>query len=284
MKIKSLFVFIGFCIVFIPGLALADATVTLGDVSGEAGTNVLVSVTLSSNPQNVSSMNFTINFDSARLEYVSAAGTAILTSAPPNGAEKQFEVNSPQNGQIKAVIYGINQNIIPDGVIGNITFKIRDNAATGDIALDLTDLVTCTEDADLVASTAVDAAVTCSSGGSSSGDSDGGSSGCFIATAAFGSKMDIHVSILSEFRDQCLLNNRAGRCFVDLYYKFSPPLADFLREHSMLKVSIRYALIPVTGLVYLVLYREASVQWLPLVLILFGTAYFVRRYSLRRNN
>lgn len=286
MKIKSLYVFIGFLIVFMPGLALADATVALGDVSGDAGENVLVSLTLSSTPQNVSSMNFTIYFDSAVLEYISAAGTAMLTDAFPGGAEKQFEVNSPQNGEVKALIHGMNQNIIGDGVIGNITFMIRNNAPAGDIALDLTDLVACAGDADPVVSTAVDAAVTCSSGGSGGGgasDFDGGSSGCFIATAAFGSKMDRHVSILSEFRDQCLLNNSAGRSFVDLYYRFSPPLAEFLRAHPILRASVRHALIPVTGMAYMALRVEDFVLWMPLALMLIFAAYFARRYSLGRN-
>ncbi|MDY6881529.1 MAG: CFI-box-CTERM domain-containing protein [Thermodesulfobacteriota bacterium] len=282
MKSKLLCVWVGLMIALVPTSALADATLSLGDVSGEAGTQVTVSVTLSSNPQNVSSMNFIVEFDPALLEYLSAQGTALVTDVPPGGAEKQFEVFSPQDGEVRVVIYGMNQNIIPDGVVANIRFRIMDNAPAGDISLDLGDLVTCTGGAVLVLSTSVDACVTCSGGGSSSVVSDGGGNGCFIATAAFGSKMERHVSILSDFRDQCLLNHKIGRRFVELYYRFSPPVADSLRAHPILKAATRYALIPVTGAAYLVVQGQGHLLWIPLALFLGLIAFFVRRYSLKR--
>jgi hypothetical protein len=40
---------------------------------------------------------------------------------------------------------------------------------------------------------------------------------------------------------------------VEVYYKFSPSVADYLRQHSTAGTAVRYALIPVTGVVYLVL-------------------------------
>jgi hypothetical protein len=72
----------------------------------------------------------------------------------------------------------------------------------------------------------------------------GGKSGCFIATAAFGSYLDPHVMVLRHFRDEVLLKSRAGTAFVHCYYRYSPPVADFIAKHTVLRVLTRWALTP----------------------------------------
>jgi len=71
---------------------------------------------------------------------------------------------------------------------------------------------------------------------------------CFIATAAYGTPMAEEVQILRKFRDGYLLNNQFGRAFVDLYYKVSPPIAEFITEHSTLKPIVRVGLMPAVAM------------------------------------
>ncbi|MBW1838178.1 MAG: hypothetical protein JRI99_14835 [Deltaproteobacteria bacterium] len=81
----------------------------------------------------------------------------------------------------------------------------------------------------------------------------GGGGGCFIATAAFGSKFEKHVPILRQFTEVYLLPNRAGRAFVDSYYKYSPPMANFIANHDTIRKTVRWCLLPIVGLSWMLL-------------------------------
>jgi hypothetical protein len=69
-------------------------------------------------------------------------------------------------------------------------------------------------------------------------------SGCFIATAAYGSDMAYEVRVLREFRGW-LMTHSPGRAFVAFYYRNSPPVADFIRERDGARAAVRAMLVPV---------------------------------------
>ena len=76
---------------------------------------------------------------------------------------------------------------------------------------------------------------------------NGGSGGCFIATAAYGSYWEPHVMTLRQFRDKYLLTNKLGTKFVEAYYMYSPPMADYIAEHDKLRSVAKIGLAPLVG-------------------------------------
>ncbi|MBW2562649.1 MAG: fibronectin type III domain-containing protein [Deltaproteobacteria bacterium] len=126
------------------------------------------------------------------------------------------------------------------------------------------------------------------SSSSGSGDDGAGGGGCFIATAAFGSERERHVQILNEFRDRHLLSNSIGKKIVDLSYRNSGPIADYLREHPGPRKVVRYALIPLTILAYMTLFDQTLLLLLTITFLLIAGMYiarciFIRLESLDRN-
>lgn len=73
----------------------------------------------------------------------------------------------------------------------------------------------------------------------------GGGRSCFIATATFGTPMAEEVQSLRYFRDRHLLTNRPGLFAVDMYEKYSPPVARAIEKSKFLKGMVRYHLRPV---------------------------------------
>jgi subtilisin family serine protease len=82
---------------------------------------------------------------------------------------------------------------------------------------------------------------------------DGGGGGCFIATAAYGSAMALHVKLLREMRDRFLLPHPIGKAFVNFYTRYSPPAAGFIARHDILRFFVRMGLFPLVGISWVAL-------------------------------
>ena len=69
--------------------------------------------------------------------------------------------------------------------------------------------------------------------------------GCFIATAAFGSELEPEVHLLRRFRDRYLVSNPLGQTLVGSYYTLSPGLALLVSQHEPVRQLVRDGLLPV---------------------------------------
>jgi peptidyl-prolyl cis-trans isomerase B (cyclophilin B) len=83
---------------------------------------------------------------------------------------------------------------------------------------------------------------------SSENESSEEGGGCLIATAAYGSELSPQVQLLREIRDNQLMNTESGTAFMsgfnELYYSFSPIIADYERENPLFKEAVKVGLTP----------------------------------------
>ena len=72
--------------------------------------------------------------------------------------------------------------------------------------------------------------------------------GCLIATATFGTEFAPQVQQLREIRDNTILSTKSGIAFMSgfnqLYYSFSPMIADLERENPIFKEIVRLSITP----------------------------------------
>ena len=76
----------------------------------------------------------------------------------------------------------------------------------------------------------------------------GNGGGCLIATATYGSETATEIQQLRELRDNQLLQTESGTAFMntfnDIYYSFSPIIADYERENPLFKEAVKIAITP----------------------------------------
>jgi len=77
-------------------------------------------------------------------------------------------------------------------------------------------------------------------------NNDGG--GCLIATATYGSEMSSQVQFLREIRDNTVMSTALGTAFMSgfnqLYYSFSPTIADLERQNPIFKEIVKIGITP----------------------------------------
>jgi len=117
---------------------------------------------------------------------------------------------------------------------------------------------------------------------SGGGGGGGGGGFCFIATAAYGSYLDSHVDTLRSFRDQYLETNPIGSAFVSLYYKVSPPMADFIDEHPTLKPIVRAGLWPAVAMSSVALNTTLAEKAVILIAMALFAAVLIKMWLMRR--
>jgi hypothetical protein len=107
------------------------------------------------------------------------------------------------------------------------------------------------------------------------------SSPCCTVTAAYGTPMAGEIGILREFRDEYLLTNPLGKTVADTYYRFSPPIAEFITEHPSLKPIVRAGLTPAVAVSNIVvntsLGEKAAIAGLLALLPLALTIWAIKR-------
>jgi hypothetical protein len=76
-------------------------------------------------------------------------------------------------------------------------------------------------------------------------------SGCFIATAAYGSELEPQVQFIRDFRDRAMAPTFVGSPFLSVfnpfYYSFSPQVASFISMHEPVRQLFKYLLYPLVG-------------------------------------
>jgi hypothetical protein len=67
----------------------------------------------------------------------------------------------------------------------------------------------------------------------------GGGGGCYIATMVYGSYNAPEVLVLREFRDNKLNKTNIGKCFIKLYYKYSPKFVEKFKHNRLINQWIK---------------------------------------------
>lgn len=146
------------------------ATLSVGSGSGANEETVEISVHLDTNSSQVSGVQFWLEYDPESVSFVEAVEGPVALAA-----EKQVEANVPVPGEVRVIVYGLNDNIMADGLLATISFAVL-NPAGAEVVLTGTNVAASTPEGE-----SLDILMTgnCGAPGmpmnvsASSGDSDG---------------------------------------------------------------------------------------------------------------
>jgi len=89
--------------------------------------------------------------------------------------------------------------------------------------------------------------------------------GCLIATATYGSELAPQVQLLREIRDNTVLQTQSGTSFMttfnQFYYSFSPAIADYERENTVFKETVKLILAPLLASLTLLQYADIDSEY-----------------------
>ena len=152
------------------------AQLIMADRQASAGSrSVPIPIELSADPgEEITAIQFDISYDSSKIDIVS-----ITSGAAAQSAGKTINTSNVFAGSVRIVIFGINANISPGGLIANVRFDIDENLTPQVLPFCLTQKVASDAQGDEITLSAVNGSLTITAAQSNSGDSGGGG-GCFI--------------------------------------------------------------------------------------------------------
>ncbi|GMV91675.1 MAG: hypothetical protein AMXMBFR82_14530 [Candidatus Hydrogenedentota bacterium] len=113
------------CLLIMTGPVWADASINIRNASGFASSTTVVGVNFNSD-SNAVAVNFRVNYDASKLLFVSAeAGSAA------ESADKEVAAEEPSSGVASIVVFGLNNNVIPNGRLVNMVFIVKSSATIG---------------------------------------------------------------------------------------------------------------------------------------------------------
>jgi len=210
-------------------------------------------------------------------EQFTGGDTVEIDGDVENGVAGDFvalEIKDP-NGEtilIRTVTLG-------DGGAFSLKFKIPESGAAGSydiVANSKQNGQTITQTKTIAQSTQQSTEKTSDTKSSSGG-------GCLIATATYGSELAPEVQKLRELRDNSLLSTESGTSFMstfnDVYYSFSPVIADYERENPIFREMVKVVITPMISslsiLNYIEMDSESSVLVYGISLILLNVGMYV---------
>ena len=209
---------------------------------------------------------------------VQAGGHTFEIETVSNYDIKNFEFDEDEKRLTLYIVSGLENNLgelqIPGNLLGgNFTFylnnqeffpKLNSNEKISFITLNFTgsgenkvEIFGTTSLIDSDENNSDDDVLSVSDLNSTTEESGGG---CLIATATYGSELAPQVQQLRELRDNTLLSTKSGTAFMtgfnQLYYSFSPTIADLQRENPLFNEIVKISITPMLATLSVLNYAD----------------------------
>ena len=129
-KLSSSLLLAIFLLTSVGGAAAGSPTavISAGSGSGNPGdANISVPVSLNSQDgAQVAGLNFDLSFDDSRLNV-----SNVTSGSAASGAGKIMSWSQPSSSTLRVIIFGLNQDAIPNGTVANVIFNVLVSAVSG---------------------------------------------------------------------------------------------------------------------------------------------------------